>query len=186
MSEQGKHCYGLLLLLICQMMLVACASVDDPRKADIFTFREEKSQKFIDERQAELDALAQQRAQLDLEKEKLRRDNEEKEKERDVLLAKLSGLDQDLNSLASQVASLEMSSARMQARRKELEARIKTLKREVGECQKQARETPETAVLQKRLEFLRRKQRQLEQEYSILSGARSSIRPSPRCYRSSS
>lgn len=156
--------------ILCFMLMLGCATVDDPRKADIFSFSRAKSQRYIEGKQAELDLLEQRRAELDLEKEKLQRDNERKEKERDVLRAQLSEVNKDVDNLASQLARSKAQSAKLQARRRDLQARIRALKREVAECQNQVQEAPDTADLQKRLDALRQKQRQLEQEYSILSG----------------
>jgi chromosome segregation ATPase len=156
--------------ILCGLILFGCATVDDPRKADIFTFNQEKSRRFIEAQEAELDALKQQRAQLELERERLEQSNMSKEKERDVLLAQSSQLNKDMNRLESQVASLRASSAKLDARRKDLRARIMTLKREVEECQKQVQQSEETEAIRKKLDTLRSRQRQLEQEFSILSG----------------
>jgi len=151
------------------LLLPGCATTSDPNKADIFSYSDKKTQKYLDQKQATVDEMERQRAQLEHDRLALSKSGEQKRLELAVMQGKLTEMDRNMAVLEKKVRNAKVQTDQAKARRYALQQKIEDVRREMDSCKQQMGDSSATVALEMRLEELKRRQANLANELDAIT-----------------
>ena len=157
-----KYLIAMFVLLVL-LLIQGCASVSDPRKADIFSWDKKKSEKYLQEKEAALEAMRAERRALSSRNAQLEKANAEKKKQVQSLQAALDSIKSDMAAMERRLDAANATSEEQRRQIQSYKSRISDLKGQVHDLDASGQQDG-SGGLQGELDQMRKKRDKLMEE----------------------